>query len=78
MAIAAAGLNILFAPVVLSQQGSELSIFNKGLASLSFLSILATSIVITFVQFKAVGLINTYGNDIGVYIYGGHKYTIIT
>jgi hypothetical protein len=76
--IAAAGLNILLAPVVLSQQGPQLGTFSKGLASLSFLSILAVSIIITFVQFKAVDLINTYGNDIGVYAYGEDKYIVFT
>jgi hypothetical protein len=77
--IAAAGLNILLAPAVLFRPApSQLEIFCKGLAYLSFLSIVTASIVVTLGQFKAVGLINTHGNDIGVYAYGGHKYMIVT
>ena len=51
---------------------------NMGLASLSFLSLLAASVTITFVQSKAVDLINTHGNDIGVYAYRGDRYMVLT
>jgi hypothetical protein len=76
--ITTAGLNIVTAALVLFQKRSQHSLFGKGLASLSFLSLLTASIIITFVQFKAVDLINTYGNGIGVYAYGGGRYMVLT
>lgn len=76
--ITTAGLNIVTAPVILLQQRSYLGQFCKGSAALSFLPLLAASIVITFAQFKAVDLLNTYGNDIGLYASGGGKYMVFT
>ena len=76
--IATAGLNIITPPIILLHQSSWLGQFSKGLASLSFLSLLAASIITTFVQFKAIDLINKYGNDIGVYASGGGKYMAFT
>lgn len=46
--------------------------------SLAFLSLLAASVVITFVQLKVVDLVNTHGNSIGVYAYGGNRYMVFT
>ena len=76
--IATAGLNILTAPVILFQESSQLGRFCKGSATISFSSFLAASIIITFVQFKAIDLVNTYGNDIGVYARGGGKFMVFT
>ena len=76
--ISATGLNIVTPPIVLLRERSRLGQFSKGLASLSFLSLLAASIIITFVQFKAVDLINKYGNDIGVYASGGGEFMAFT
>lgn len=76
--IATAGLNILTAPVTLLRQSSHLSYFCKVSTLLSFLSLLTASIIITFVQLESVDLINAYGNDIGVYAYGGGKYMVFT
>jgi hypothetical protein len=76
--ISTAGLNICSAILVRFNKTLRFTRICKGLASLSFLSLLAASIVITFVQLKAVDLINTYGNDIGLYAYGGNKYMIFT
>ena len=77
--IAAAGLNILTVAAALFLHSSRLGPFgNLGLASLSFLSLLIASIIITIVQVKAVDLINTNGNNIGVYVYRGDKYLALT
>jgi hypothetical protein len=78
LGIATAGLNIVTIALVFLRLRLEHSLFDKGLASLSFLSLLAASFIITYVQFKAVDLINTYGNDIGVYAYGGDTYMVLT
>jgi hypothetical protein len=76
--ITTTGLNIVTAALALFHIRSQHSLFGKGLASLSFLSLLAASIIITLVQVKAVDLINTYGNSIGVYAYGGGRYMVLT
>jgi hypothetical protein len=76
--IATAGFNIATAPLILLQQSSHLGPLCKGSAAISFLSLLAASIIITFVQFKAVDLINKYGNDIGLYAQAGGKYMVFT
>ena len=76
--IATASISIITPPSILLRQGSRLGQFSKGIASLSFLSLLAASITVTFVQFKATDLINEYGNDIGVYASGGGKYMTFT
>ena len=47
------------------------------LSSLSSLLLLTASTIVTVVQFKAVDLINSYRNAIGVYIYRGDKYMIL-
>lgn len=51
---------------------------NWGLLSLSLLSLLVASAITTIVQTEAVGIINKYGNGIGVYAYKGGKYLILT
>jgi hypothetical protein len=76
--IATAGLNIFTAPLTFFQQRAQLRLCGKGLACLSFVSLLAASIIITFVQFKAVDLINKNGNSIGVYADGGERYMVFT
>jgi hypothetical protein len=78
MGIAALGLNILLAPFVLFRQGSQLVFFSRGVACLSFLSIAAASALVTFAQFTAVDLVDTYGGDIGLRAYVGQKYMVIT
>jgi hypothetical protein len=77
--IAAAGLAILTALVAFFMHGSRLiSLSNWGLASIAFFALLIASIIVTVVQSKATGIINKYGNDIGVYAYKGGKYLILT
>lgn len=76
--ITTAGLNIATATLAICRKRSQHRLFRKWLASLSFLSLLAASFIITFVQVKAVDLINTYGNSIGVYAYGGGRYIVLT
>jgi hypothetical protein len=77
--IAAAGLAILAAFVAFFLHGSRLvSLGNWGLSLISFLSLLIASIIITIVQNKATGVINKYGNDIGLFAYKGQKYLIFT
>lgn len=48
------------------------------LSSLSCLSLCIASIIVTVVQFKAVDLINTHGNDIGLYAYRGDSYLALS
>lgn len=75
----ATGLVILGTLITLVTPTSRFALFyNWGLISLSFLSLLIASAVITIVQIKAVGLINRYGNEIGVYAYKGNKYMFLT
>ncbi|KAH8804946.1 actin cortical patch SUR7/pH-response regulator pali [Xylogone sp. PMI_703] len=77
--IAAAGLLILTSFVSVFLNGSRLVSFgNWGLAVISFLTLLAASIIVTVFQDKAASAINKYGNDIGAYAYKGKKYLIIT
>lgn len=76
---AAAGVSIITGLVSLLLHGSRfVSFTNWGLATLSFFTLLISSLVITIVQLKAVELINKYGNDIGVYAYKGNKFLILT
>ncbi|KAH7314221.1 actin cortical patch SUR7/pH-response regulator pali [Rhexocercosporidium sp. MPI-PUGE-AT-0058] len=77
--IAAAGLAILTSLVAFFLHGSRLISFgNWGLASLSFISLLVSSALVTYVMNKAVHIINKYGNDVGAYASKGTKYLIIT
>jgi hypothetical protein len=76
--IGTAGLNICTALVAHLKRNLCVTRFQKGLASLAFLSLLAASVVITFVQSKAVDLVNTHGNSIGVYASGGAQYMVFT
>jgi SUR7/PalI family len=76
--ISTAGLNICTAPLTFFQQRAQLRLCGKGLACISFVSLLAASIIITFVQLKAVDLINKDGNSIGVYADGGERYMVFT
>ena len=78
MGIVTASLNICTALVIRFKENLRVARVCKGLASLSFLSLLTALIVITFVQFKAVDLVNTYGNGIGVYAYRGDRYMVST
>lgn len=76
--IAMAGLMIVAASSMLLQQNSHLRRLCKWSVALSFLALFSASIIITFVQVKATDVINTYGNDIGVYAYTGGKYMVFT
>jgi hypothetical protein len=76
--IVTAGLSIFTALAVLFQISRPGLIGNLVLSSLSSVSLLIASAIVTFVQFKAVDLINTHGNDIGVYAYRGDKYMVLT
>lgn len=79
IAIAASGLSIITALIAVLVNGSRLISFgNWGLASISFLAYLISSIMITVGQIKGANIINEYGNDIGVYAYKGIKYLTIT
>lgn len=79
IAIAAAGLAILTSLVAFFLHGSRLISFgNWGLAALSFVAFLIPSVLITIAQKKFTGVINKYGNDIGVFAYRGGKYLTIT
>ena len=77
--IAAAGLAIIASAVAVFLHGSRMvSLGNWGLAAISFLALLISSIIVTIVQKKASDVINKYGNDVGVYAYKGGKYLTIT
>lgn len=77
--IAAAGLAIIMTFVAIFLHGSRLVSFcNWGLATLSFLALMISSIIITIVQNKFTQNINKYGNEIGIYAYRGGKYLTIT
>ncbi|CZT03737.1 hypothetical protein WAI453_009018 [Rhynchosporium graminicola] len=77
--IAAAGLAILASLVAFFTSGSRLISFgNWGLATLSFVCLVVSSALVTYVMQKAVHIINKYGNDVGAYAYKGTKYLIIT
>ena len=71
-------LLVLFHKVILFQSSRPGLIGNLVLSSLSSLSLLTASTIVTVVQFKAVDLINSHGNAIGVYAYRGDKYMILT
>lgn len=76
---AATGLIIL--ATVITQVGRAhrfASLGSWGLLSLSLLSLLIASTATTIVQMKAVGIINKYGNDIGLYAYKGDTYLLLT
>ncbi|KAL2061609.1 hypothetical protein VTL71DRAFT_6986 [Oculimacula yallundae] len=77
--IAAAGLAILTSLVALFMHGSRLISFgNWGLATLSFVSLMISSALVTYVMKKAVRIINKYGNAIGAYADQGTNFLIIT
>ncbi|PBP24074.1 SUR7 protein [Diplocarpon rosae] len=77
--IASAGLAILTSALAIFFHGSRLvSVGNFGLALLSFLALAVDSALVTFVQDKAVHIINKYGNAIGVYADKGGKYLALT
>ncbi|PQE21436.1 SUR7 protein [Rutstroemia sp. NJR-2017a BBW] len=78
--IASAGLAILTSLVaifVLTSSGL-FHFLNWALASLAFAAMLLASIIITVLQNKATGIINKYGNDIGVYAVRGKKFLVLT
>lgn len=77
--IAAAGLAIIASLIAFFLHGSRLISFgNWGLASLSFICLLVSSALVTYVMNKGVHIINKYGNDVGAYAYRGTKYLVIT
>lgn len=77
--IAAAGLAILASLIALFLHGSRLISFgNWGLASLSFVALIIASALVTYVETKAVHIVNKYGNRVGVYAYRGKGYLIFT
>lgn len=77
--IAASGLAIIASLVAVFLHGSRLVSFgNLGLAGLAFVALLTGSIIVTVVQDKATGIINKYGNEIGLYAYRGTKFLILT
>lgn len=76
--IGAAGLAILTSIAAIFITGRLFSFLNWGLASLCLLALAIASIIITVLQNKAAGIINKFGNDVGVYAYKGHKYLILT
>lgn len=76
--IGAAGLAILTSLAAIFTTGRLFSFLNWGLASLCLLAFAIASIIITVLQNKAAGIINKFGNDIGVYAYKGHKYLVMT
>ncbi|PBP17103.1 hypothetical protein BUE80_DR011975 [Diplocarpon rosae] len=77
--IASAGLAILTSALAILFHGSRLvSVGNFGLALLSFLALAVDSALVTFVQDKAVHIINKYGNVVGVFADKGGKYLALT
>ncbi|KAJ5051974.1 uncharacterized protein L3040_001735 [Drepanopeziza brunnea f. sp. 'multigermtubi'] len=77
--IAAAGLAIIGSAAAFFLEDSRLISFgNCGLASLSFSALCITSSLVTYVQTKAVNIINKYGNAVGAYADRGGKYMAIT
>jgi hypothetical protein len=76
---AATSLIILATVIKLVVRTSRVaSLGNWSLLCLPFLSLLIASAIATIVQMKAVGVINKYGNGIGLYAYRGDKYLLLT
>ncbi|KAL3428457.1 SUR7 protein [Phlyctema vagabunda] len=77
--IAAAGVSVITALLAFFMHGSRLiSIGNWGLAFISFLSLLVSSVIVTVFQNKAASVIRRYGNDIGIFADKGTKFLILT
>jgi hypothetical protein len=76
--IGAAGLSILTSLLAIFLTGRFFSFANGALAGLAFLCLLVTSIIVTIVQNRLTGILNQYGNDIGLYAYKGRKFLILT
>ena len=78
MTAATAGVAFLGAMIGLFGGGKFAALFNCLLCLVGFMASLIASAIATAIINNVVGVVNSHGNDIGVYAYKGHTFMGMT